>query len=271
MEKFRVSATGHSLNYLPEYIAQRHGFWMIAQKSADAALGGIWVPSMYYGRSSTYTAFAQVSNRCPLALLKRGSASNFHLSQPAGSTVLMKSGNGASVGLFFKMLLRESGVDPNTVHFVQDLEGKMLAELFQGGMGDYSVVDIVSARTMARANSDLSVCMEMVVDGGEIPLRVYYSEDAKLTPAVTDKQARFFAALTRGVRWVLEHNAETSKDELAAIFPSAPVDILVDITNMYRSNGMWTDFVVSRTGFDRWQKGLSDGRLVNYPWLTTLL
>lgn len=155
MERFHISATGHSLNYLPEYIAQRHNLFAeqglnvsvsvpspwdlvleeLANKTASAALGGIWVPSMFRNRVKNYTAFAQVANRCPLAILKRGSATGFELFEVIGRTVLMKSCNGASVGLFVKMFLRKSGIDPNEVHFVQDLDGKMLANLFEGGMG----------------------------------------------------------------------------------------------------------------------------------------
>ena len=282
MERFHVSATGHSLNYLPEYIAQRHGLFAeqgldvsvtvpspwdlvleeLADTTASAALGGIWVPSMFRNRGKSYTAFAQVANRCPLALLKRGSAAGFELSEAVGRTVLMKSGNGASVGLFFKMLLRESGINPNAVHFVQDLDGKMLAKLFEGGMGDYFVVDNVTARIMARKNPAISIAMEMVQDGDEIPWSVYYRETDTITAAVIDKQTRFCAALGKAMDWVNAHDAKTYQDELAALFPAVPVDILVDLTNKYRKDHMWSSPVVSRRGYARWQKGLADGRLI---------
>ncbi|KAL4965443.1 ABC transporter substrate-binding protein [Aspergillus stella-maris] len=288
MESFHISATGHSLNYLPQYIAQRHGFFAehnlhvtisvpspwdnvlvdLANGTADAALGGIWVPSMYRNRGKNYTAFAQVANRCPLALLKKGSAKGWKLdvSNMQGKAVLMKSGNGASVGLFFKMLLRENGIDPNAVHYVQDLEGAMLRELFEGGMGDYFVIDIVTARRMAAQNPDVSVAMEMATDGDEIPWSVYYNESANFTPVVKDKQRRFCIALQKATDWVLDHDAEQYKDELADLFPAAPAETLVELTNMYRRNGMWTTPEVARYGFDRWQKGLADGRLIEEPF-----
>jgi len=91
MDHFHITATGHSLTYLPKYIAQRHGFcraqhlevavsvprpWELvldelADGTADAALGGIWVPSMYFNRGQKYTVSAQVTNRAPLALVGR--------------------------------------------------------------------------------------------------------------------------------------------------------------------------------------------------------
>ncbi|KAL6249647.1 hypothetical protein RBB50_003502 [Rhinocladiella similis] len=288
MTRFHVTATGHSLNYLPEYIARRHGFFKeqglevtvtvpkpwdlvldeLADGTADAAIGGIWVPSMYRGRGKQYTIFAQMSNRCPLALVKRGSGQGFKVSHVSGSTVLMKSGNGASVGLFTKMILRENGVDLTTVDFIQDLEGAMLAELFKGGMGDYFVIDIVTACSLAQKYpDDLSVVMEMATDGGDIPWSVYYRETETITPAVLDAQKRFCIALAKGMEWVQTHDAasEEFRNELADLFPAAPIDVLVDLTNLYRCSEMWTSPSVSRHGFERWQKGIADGRLVAEP------
>ncbi|TPX09374.1 uncharacterized protein E0L32_009418 [Thyridium curvatum] len=289
LERFHVSATGHSLNYLPEYIAARHGFFReqglqvtvsvpnpwdlvlkeLADGTAAAALGGIWVPSMYRGRVRQYTAFAQVANRAPLALVGRGphAGRGFRFTDDvAGRTVLMKGSNGASVGLFFKMLLREAGVDPKAVDYVQDLDGKMLGELFAGGMGDYLLIDNLSARALvARYPGEMSIALETVTEGGDIPWSVYYREAASVTPAVLDAQERFCAALEKGMRWVLEHDAEEFRDELAEIFPAVPVDVAVELTNVFRRDNMWTTTSVDRKGYERWQKGIADGGLVEKP------
>ncbi|KAI0161790.1 hypothetical protein GGR52DRAFT_140121 [Hypoxylon sp. FL1284] len=163
------------------------------------------------------------------------------------------------------MLLREHGVDPPAVGFVQDLEGAMLGKLFRGGMGDFFLVDNVSARVMAAADPGVEVLVEMATDGGNIPWSVYYREVATVTPAVIDAQERFCKALRKGMDWVLQHDAESFRDELAEIFPGVPVDILVDLTNVYRRDGMWTSPLVSRQGFDMWQVGIVDGHLVTEP------
>lgn len=285
MERFHVTATGHSLNYLPEYIAQRHGFFReqglnvtvtvpspwdlvlreLADGSADAALGGIWVPSMYRNRVRHYTAFAQVANRAPLALVGRGSADDFKLADTVGRTVLMKGSNGASVGLFFKMFLRENGIEPKDIDFIQDLDGKMLGELFAGGMGDYLLIDNLSARVLDTRNPGLSIKLETVIEGGEIPWSVYYRETSTITLAVLDAQERFCIALGRGIDWVLQHDAESFREELAEIFPVVPVDVTVELTNIFRKNEMWTSPTVSRKGFERWQRGIADGHLIKEP------
>lgn len=284
LRPFFLTATGYNLNYLPEYIALRHGFFCeqgldvtvtipkpwdgvlddLAQNKADLALGGIWVPSMYHNRVQSYTVFGQIANRSPLALIKRGSPEGFKLSDVAGRTVLMKSGGGASVGLFFKMLLRENGVDPRSIDYVQDLDGVMLGNLFQGGMGDYFITDHLSAQDMALQNPSVSVGMEMVSQE-DVPWSVYYREAGPLTPEALDAQKRFFIALTKGIEWVLEHDAESFRDELTELFPDVPIDVIVKVVNTFRREGMWTSASIPQKGFARWQQGLTDARLVKEP------
>ena len=286
MTPFHVTATGHSLNYLTEYIATRHGFFkeqelevtvsvprpwdlvldQLADGTANAALGGIWVPSMYRNTVKEYTAFAQVANRSPLALVKRGHTEDFQLSDVPGKTVLIKSGNGASVGLFFKMLLKENDIDPKSATYIQDLDGVVLGKLFQGGMGDYFLTDNVTARAMVEKNSNLSIAIEMAKDGGDIPWSVYYCATAAITPDVLDAHKRFCIALGKGIEWVLQHDAETFKDELAELFPAVPTNVLVDLTNSYRQNGMWSSPSVSRHGYKRWQHGIAYGGLIKEPF-----
>jgi len=284
MQPFNLTATGYNLNYLPEYIALRHGFFReqgldvtvtiptpwdgvldaLADKTADMALGGIWVPSMYRNRVGNYTVFAQIANRCPLALLTRSSAPKFQLADVASKTVLMKSGGGASVGLFFKMLLRENKIDERSVDYIQDLDGKMLGDLFEGGMGDYFVTDNLSALAMVARNPEVYIAMEMVAQG-DIPWSVYYAETAKITPELLDKQKRFCVALEKGIQWVLQHDANEFRDELAELFPNVPVDVAVGVTNGFRRDKMWTSTSVPRGGFERWQVGLAGARLVKEP------
>lgn len=284
MQPFRLTATGYNINYLPQYIAQRHGFFSeqgldvvttiptpwdgvleaLADGSADTALGGIWVPSMYRDRVQNYTVFAQIANRSPLALLRRTRCERFSLIDVVGATVLMKSIGGASVGLFFKMLLRENGIDPKSVDFIQDLDGVMLGNLFQGGMGDFFVTDNLSAQTIAARNPDVSIAMEMVTQG-EVPWSVYYRETSTITPELRETQKRFCMGLNKGIEWVLERDAESFRNELAELFPKVSVDVAVKVVNSFRQNGMWTTATIPRKAFDRWQKGLTDARFVEKP------
>lgn len=176
----------------------------------------------------------------------------------------MKSIGGASVGLFFKMLLRENKIDERSVDYIQDLDGKMLGDLFQGGMGDYFVTDNLSALAMTAANPDVVIGMEMV-SKGNIPWSVYYRETESITPEFLEAKKKFCVALQKGIDWVLDNDAESFRDELAELFPKVPVDVAVGVANGFRRDGMWTSATVSRDGFERWQVGLADARLVKSP------
>lgn len=283
MQNFHISATGHSLNYLPEYVAVWQGFFEeeglavtasvpsswdlvlsdIGSAKADAALGGIWVPSMFHGRGKRYVPFAQIAARAPLAILGREQPRDFDWQVVPGRAISMKGSNGASVGLFTKLLLRENGVDPLTVNFIQDLDGKMLSDLFVGGMGDYLVIDYPSAVTLA-SKASVHVVAELPITGGNVPWSVYYAEgesdDARL-----DIQTRFSKALGRGMEWILAHDAEEYREFLAKTFPKFSPDLLVGLTDIYRANGMWTTPRIDPDAYALWQQGIADGHLTEAP------
>jgi NitT/TauT family transport system substrate-binding protein len=229
LQRFHVSATSHSLNYLPGYIANRHGDFReqglevtvsvphpwdrvlddLADGSPQAALGGIWMPSMYQNRHCNYTAFAQVANRTPLAIVSCETSHPFRFSDIVGRTVLMKGRNGASVGLFFKVLLRENRIDPQAVNDIQDLDGTMLPKLFVGGIGDYLVMEYLSARALFAAHSSkLQIAQGAMSDAGDIPWSVYYCQSSTITSDTMNAQERFCVALAQGMNWVLGHDTD---------------------------------------------------------------
>ncbi len=280
MKKFHVSATGHSVNYLPEYVAGWQGFFAdeglevtasvpspwdrvlgdIDSGVAQAALGGIWVPSMYFGRAERYTPFAQVSARAPLAVVGRETAAAFAWSNLPGKTMSMKGSNGASFGMFIKLLLREHGIDSDAVNFIQDLDGAMLAKLFRGGMADYLVIDAPSALALEAAGGGHVVAL-LAITGGDIPWSVYYAP-GESTAERLDAQTRFSRALARGMDFVLGRPAADFRDFLVRTFPRFDPELLLLLVDTYRAAGMWTTPRIDRAAYDRWQTGIADAKLI---------
>ena len=283
MQDFSISATGHSVNYLPEYVAVWQGFFAeeeltvtaavpspwdrvlddIGAGTAAAALGGIWVPSMFWGRGARYTPFAQISLRAPLAIVGREAPTAFDWAALPGKTVAMKGSNGASVGLFLKMLLREKGADPGTVDFIQDLDGAMLARLFRGGMADYLVIDAPSAMALEAEGGGRIVSL-LAESGGDVPWSVYYTLGDS-TPERLNTQTRFVRALARGMDWIMARPADDYRDFLAQTFPRFDPANLAVLVDSYRAHGMWTTPRIDRAAYDRWQTGIADGRLTVAP------
>jgi len=118
---------------------------------------------------------------------------------------------------------------------------------------------------MVARNPKVSIAMEMVTQG-DIPWSVYYRETETTNPEILDAQKRFCIGLAKGIDWVLQHDAESFRDELAELFPNVPVDVAVSVTNDFRRNKMWTSTSVDRQGFDRWQQGLADAGLLKEPF-----
>ncbi|MBN9888949.1 ABC transporter substrate-binding protein [Salipiger abyssi] len=282
MDRFLVSATGHSLNYLPHYVAAQEGYFAeeglavsevvprpwdlvldhIRNGNAEAALGGIWVPSMFHGRGRRLVPFAQVSNRAPLALVGRSAGTpRFDAQTLVGKTVLMKGSNGASVGIFLKMMLRENGVEPDRVNYIQDLDAGILQDCFAGGMGDYLLIDLPGALAVEAAGKG-HVAAIFAIDGGDIPWSVYYTEG--LAPDDT-RPARFARALARGMRRVNEGDAAGMRDMLAKTFPNIDPGISVRVVEIYRAQNMWTTPRIGEASYARWQTGIADAHLTAAP------
>lgn len=283
MEKFHISATGHSLNYLPQYVADWQGYfaeegleisvtvpspWQkvlteLGRHEAQAVIGGIWVPSMYHGRGRSFRPFAQMSNRAPLALLGRADAAPFDWSALAGKWILMKGSNGASVGVYMKMMLRENGIDPKEVNFIQDLDASILTDCFLGGMGDYLMIDAPSAQNLETRGKG-RIAQLFSVTGGDIPWSVYYAEGTADTGTL-DTHRRFCRALDRGMDFVLENAASGYRDFLHRTFPKFEAEDLVILTDTYRKIGMWTGTEINPAAYARWQGGIHQAGLTEAP------
>ena len=157
MDAFHISATGLSLNYMPQYLAQALGYfaeqglsvesyvpnpWTVVLKDLDsgssqAVVGGIWVPLCYKGRGKEYFEFAKVSSRAPMALVareeKRG---EFRWQALENRIVLAPGSNSIGPAVLIKGAARENGADDSRIRIVHDYYGDMLEELYLGGMGD---------------------------------------------------------------------------------------------------------------------------------------
>lgn len=284
MDSFHISATGHSIKYLPEYLAQELGFFTdvdlnvtvdvpnpwarvltdLNEGKAQAVLGGIWVPAMYSSRVRDYQAFAQLSNRCPLVLVSRSPIETFTWDLLENKTVLVPGGNGASPYLYLAGLLKQAEFDLTRATFIHDLATPMLAELFSGGMGDILVTHPAIATSLIQNNVGYHMASLTEV-GGPIPWSVYYA-----LPELLDRDeelyGRFTLAIQRATTWIREHDAEDTRDIVTKHWPDSDIDSMVKLINYYRQHEAWTETVqIKEEELSTWQNMLVDGGLIDKP------
>lgn len=282
MQRFHVSATGFSLNYLPQYIAQDRGFfaeaglhltsavpapWMqvltdIDTGAAAAALGGIWVPALYHGRGRHYRAFCQMSSRCPLVLVARHPAGPFRWAQLADKVVIVSSTGGAGSHVFLSGLLHRAGVE--TARFVRDLDYDMLLELFLGGLGDYMLVDVPTAQRLV-AEGLAHIALDLAQDAPPVPWSVYYAPAAALD-AHPDLYARFMTAFQRGLDCLHGQDIAALADLVARLWPDLPTQTVIGWLAHFRAAGMWnTSARIDAEAFANWQEMLARADLIEQP------
>lgn len=285
MDQFRISATGSGPNYLPEYVSRELGFfdaediavtsWVptpwpgvlddIDAGAAEAALGGLWVPAMYYGRVRDYVAFAQLNARFPMALVTRGRAPqplDWHVLED--KVVLVPGSGGAAPYQFLAGVLREAGVDASRVTFVHDLSAPMLSAMFRGGTGDVLLVDGLSAAALlSQGVGQSAIRMDEVC--GPMPNSVYYAPRSLLERS--DQLAwRFARALQRGMDWLETHPATDIQDLLREHWPRVDLGVLTNVVEGFRCSGVWTGTVLIDPGaYTRWHDILMKGGLIPTP------
>ena len=188
MDIYKISATGLSINYMPQYVAEKLGYfsdvgikvetslpspWIKVLKDIDsgshhAVCGGIWVPSMYISHGvQEYSAFAKISSRCPYKLVSRHPIDNFKWKDLENKTILIPCDGGASAYIFLIGTLKDAGVDVSTIRFIHDLVESMIVDCFSlGTMGDFIFATAVAADNVSHSKKGYIVS-EMATDGGK--------------------------------------------------------------------------------------------------------
>ncbi|WP_051166021.1 ABC transporter substrate-binding protein [Amycolatopsis orientalis] len=280
MDRMHVSATSHWPNYLPEYIAREHGYFAdegldfgrsappdwtkvlsdLHDGTAVAALGGLWVPAMYYGRGQHYVPFAALNSRNPKVLVMREPDPGFTWRSLEHKIVLAPGAGGTAPYVHTAGLMRKSGVDMATVRWVRDLSGPMMLDLFLGGHGDALVTDAVNGAVLERAGK-AAIVARHDVDGGRMPNSVYYTLPGTLESS--DVVWRFCVALQRAYDWLRENSAAGVADLLAREWPQLDTGHLIEIVDDLRARGLWEDIRIDRAAYEEWLRIMVEDGLVS--------
>lgn len=284
-KKFRVSATGLSMNYMPEYVAQEMGFfeeaglkvesyvptpWTkcltdIDTNAAEAVVGGIWVPLVYMNRIANYYSFAKIASRCPLVIVSREPIKDdFSWCAMEKKRVLVSGGDGASHYLSVAGCAKEGGADIKSIRFIHDFSTSMIIEMFLGGFADFIVLQPDMANKFI-ADGYAYPYADLALRGGIIPWSVYYGTEALFNhPA--NLAGKFYMGLQKGTTWLLEHGGEGCEKIIACNWPHVKLKDGIATINHFCKEGMWTPSIeITEQELARWQGFLVDGDILDTP------
>jgi len=284
MEKFRIAATGISMNYMPQYLAQELGFfeeeginvesytptpWVdglkdVNKETADVVLGGIWVPIMYHGHIKNYVSVAKVASKCPLFIISRENISPFSWRALEGKRVLVSGGDGASHYVAALGSARKGGADVSKIRFVHDFSTSMLCELFEGGFGDFIVVQPDMAHSMIERKKGYFYC-NLTENDQKMPWSVYYGLPENVTQH-PEKFRRFVTGLQRGTTYLLENGGVACKKIIETYWPHVPIEEGIKTIDEFIVREMWTSTVkIDEEELNGWQQDLVLGDLLDTP------
>jgi NitT/TauT family transport system substrate-binding protein len=267
-EQLRISATSHGVNYLPEYYANRTGGFArqglsvsafardpwagvlddLADGSADVALGGLWVPAMYSGIARDLLIVGQLNGRFPMLVVTREPVDPFEWTWLKGKTVLVPGAGGTAMYEFTAGLMREAGVDPCGIRFVRDLSGDMLTELYEGGLGDAIVTDMLSATRLARNGSGFP-SGRLAELGGPMPNSVYYIRRDRLTE-LSDRLVALLSGISEAMTAI--NAGADAAGVLTAEWPGTDPEALLSAASELARNGTWSGVRIDPAASDRW-------------------
>lgn len=282
LERFHISATGLSINYMPEYLAAELGYFRdlglnvtsyvpkpwttvltdINTGQAEAVVGGIWCPLIYKYRVKSYFAFAKVASRCPMSLLSHEPNEDFKWNDLEGKKVLTSGGNGASPGLYLAGVAHEHGADISKIRFVHDFTIGMLQELFAGGFGDVIMMKSDLAAQM-EAQGKGYVLTDLTIEGGPVPWSVYYT-----TPETLNREDNICGRFTQGLQmaqtWLREHDGYDCREILSRNWPGVSIEKAMQIVDEYKKQEMWPETVqIQEEELNRWQRFLVMGNVID--------
>ncbi len=284
MQKFKIAATGLSMNYMPEYVAKELGFFeeegldvetyvpspwtkgltAIDNNEADVVCGGIWVPLVYMDCIANYYSFAKIASRCPLVIVSRTPVENFSWKSMENKRVLVSGGDGASHYLSVAGCAKEGGADVKAIRFIHDFSTSMIIDMFLGGFGDFIVLQPDMANKFIADKAAYPYC-DLALKGGVIPWSVYYGTEA-VFKRDGDVAGKFYRALQKGTTWLLENGGEGCKAIIERNWPHVKIEDGIATINRFCKEGMWTPSIeITEQEMTRWQGFLVDGDILDAP------
>ncbi len=258
MDKFKVSATGHLVNFFPLYLAQRQGFfeelgldveWRVPypweevltdvdSRGYDTVLGGLRFPAIFNQlKIKQYRAYCNLCSRAISAGVSRVDPGPFDWKWFEGKQIL----DTAFSYKFTVDTLKQHGVDLSKVRFLTDWEGPTVTKFFFHGLGDVLFTKYTDAKQYVKQGKAY-LCFTSLVHGEPLPNSEFFTPP-ELLEKNPDLYRRFTLGIKKGLLWLQDHSGEESREMLKAEFPNYDLDVCVETVDDYRKHHMWSPSV----------------------------
>lgn len=273
MDVYKIAATGNSINYLPQYVAETRGIFedlqlsvkteipqpwtgvlkLLDENKCQAVCGGIWVPAMMLcHKVKHYMTIAKISSRCPYKLVGREPVSSWQ--ELEGKTIVIPCDGGASAYIFLVGILQSKGINTDKINFIHDLTENILNPCFElGKLGDFYFTAATNANRILATGSACEI-MDMAVSDYIVPWSVYYST-LEFHNNNLELNTRFSLGIKRGIQYVLDNPATEFVDILQSHWPANDLASGIETIERFKKLGMWQENIqVSEYEHNRYQE-----------------
>lgn len=270
----RINEVTHSVFYAPLYLAEALGYFaeegieieitngggadntMAAVLSGSADVGFCGPEAALYvlvgGSTDVPKVFGQLTKRDGSFLVSRVKEDNFTFENLRGKEILAGRRGGVPA-MTFETVLKEHGLkDGVDLTLNYDVAFNLMTSAFESGVADYCTMFEPTASEYEKAGKGYIVA-SVGEASGEIPYTCFMAKESYIT-AHEEQIEGFLRAVTKSVKYVMEHDSKTLAPLLVSYFESTSLDSISTSLDSYKRIDAWmTNLTMEEKSFSRLQ------------------
>lgn len=264
-EKISLCEVTHSVFYAPLYATIELGYFeeeglemelingggadkvmtAVIAKQADIGFAGpeACIYTALEGHDDYPKVFGQLTKRDGSFVIGR-TQENFKWENLRGKKIL-GGRKGGVPEMTLEYVLKQHGLKPGEdVDVDTTVQFNMMAGAFTGGNGDYVTLFEPTA-TEIEASGSGYVLASVGEESGEIPYTAFFALQSYLKDN-ENTISRFTAALSKGQKWVMEHDANEIAELIESQFTGTSAGELAKVIQRYQEIDAWNDSLVMK-------------------------
>ena len=270
----RLSEVTHSTFYAPLYVAINNGYFedeglqiqLTSGEGADKVMASITSNSVDVGfcgpeaviycktngQKNHPIVFAQLTQKDGAFLISKEKIENFSWDNLIGKRVLAGRKGGVPA-MTFQYVLNQNGIHLDQLNFDTSVAFANMAGVFQSDETvDFTTLFEPTASEVV-ANGKGYIVASIGVESGEIPYTVFTASKNYINNN-PEKIKKFIRALTRGVEFVKNNDAQTVATTLAPSFSGISINDLKTTIESYVAIDAWSSSpIMNESAFNRLQ------------------